>query len=65
VRALQQTFVLEVIDVLVNGGERAQFEAAGDLFIGRGVAVALYEAADEIQHFFLPAGDGHGRESSE
>jgi hypothetical protein len=25
----------------------------------------LYEAADEIQYFFLPAGDGHGRESSE
>ena len=43
-RALEQAFLLEIGDVLVDGGERAESESAGDLFVGRGVSVFLGEA---------------------
>ena len=43
-RALEQAFLLEIGDVLVDCGERAEAESAGDLFVGRGVSVFLGEA---------------------
>ncbi len=37
--ALEEALVLEIGDVLVDGGERAEAEAGGDLLVGGGVAV--------------------------
>ena len=43
-RALEQALVLQVGDVFVDGGERVEAEAGGDLLIGRRVAVFLGKA---------------------
>ncbi len=61
VGALQQTFILQVGDVLMDGGERAEAEAGGDLLVGRGVAVLLRKAGEEVDDLFLPSCDSHGR----
>ena len=59
VGALEQTFVLEIGDVLVHGGKRAEAEAAGDLLVGRGVAVLLSEVGEKVDDLFLPTRDCH------
>ena len=58
-RALQQSFVLKIGNVFVNGGEGAEAEAAGDLFVGRGVSVLLGEAGEKVDDLFLPSRDSH------
>ena len=65
VRALKQAFVLQIGDVLVDGGERAEAQAAGDLLVGRGVAVLLGEAGEEVDDLFLPPRDCHADDCSE
>lgn len=57
--ALQKTFVLQVGDVFVDGGKRAEPEAAGDLLIRRGVPVLLSEAGEKIENLFLPPCNCH------
>ena len=52
--ALEQAFVLEVGDVFVHGGERAQAQSAGNLLVRRRVAVLLREAGEEVDNLFLP-----------
>jgi len=54
VRALEQAFVLEIGDVFVHGGERAQSQTAGDFLVGGRVAVLLGEAGEEVDNLFLP-----------
>ncbi len=44
VRAGEQALVLQVGDVLVDGGDGAEIEAAGDFFERRGIAVSLDES---------------------
>ncbi len=60
VGARDEALVLEVGDVLVDGGQRFEAEAPGDFLIGGGIAVALDETGDEVENLFLPPGDGHG-----
>ncbi len=57
--ALQEPFVLQISDVLMHGGERTQTEAIGDLLVGRGVAILLREAGEEVDDFFLSPCDSH------
>lgn len=57
--ALEETFVLEVGDVLMHGGERAETEATGDLLVRRGVAILLGEAGQEVDDLFLPTCNCH------
>src|ERR1700677_1345723 len=57
--ALQETLVLEVGDVFMHGGERAETEATGDLLVGRGVAILLGEAGQEVDDLFLPTCNCH------
>ena len=59
VGALQQALGLEIGDVLMDGGERAEAEARGDLLIGGGVAVAGGEAGEKVENLFLPTRDSH------
>jgi hypothetical protein len=61
VRTLQQTFLLQICNVLVHRGQRLETQAASDLLKGRGVTVALHEIADEVEYFFLPASYRHPR----
>ncbi len=65
VRSLQQAFVLEVGDVFMHGGERAEAEAAGDLLVGGRVAVLLGEVREEVDDLFLPTRDSHAPDCSE
>jgi len=65
VGALKQTFVLQIGDVLVHGGEGAEAQSAGDLLVGRGVAVLLGEAGQEVDDLFLPPRDCHADDCSE
>lgn len=58
-RTLQQAFVLQVGDVFMHGGERAEAEAAGDLLVRRRVAVLLREAGEKVDDLFLPPCDSH------
>ena len=44
VGALKEALLLKIGDVLVDGGEGAEAESTGDLFVGRGVSVLLGEA---------------------
>ena len=63
--ARQQTFVLEVGDVFVDGGEGAEVQTTGDLVKRGRIAVALHKAGDELQHFLLPPGNCHSGHYSE
>ena len=57
--SLQKPFVLEIGDVFMNGGKRAEAQAAGDLFIRRGVPVLLGETGEKVENLFLPPCDSH------
>ena len=57
--ALEQALLLEIGDVLVDGGQGTETESSGDLFIGRGVSVLLGEAGEEVDDLFLSPGDCH------
>ena len=59
VGALEEAFVLEIGDVFVHGGKRAEAEAAGDLLVGRGVAVLLSEVGEKVNDLFLPTCNCH------
>ncbi len=63
--ALKQAFVLQIGDVLVHGGKGAEAQSAGDLLVGRGVAVLLGEAGQKVDDLFLPPRDCHGHDCSE
>uniref|UniRef100_E6QMB6 Uncharacterized protein n=1 Tax=mine drainage metagenome TaxID=410659 RepID=E6QMB6_9ZZZZ len=63
--AIKQALFLEVGDVLVDGGDRLQIKALGNLFKGRGVAAGVDEGFEKVEHFFLSFGDSHGRNYSE
>ncbi len=65
VGALEQALVLEIGDVFVHGGERAEAQTAGDLLVGGGVAVLLGEAGEEVDDLFLPSRDCHADDCSE
>jgi hypothetical protein len=65
VGSLKQTFVLKIGDVLVHGGEGTEAQSGGDLLIGRGVAVLLGEAGQEVDDLFLPPRDCHAHDCSE
>ena len=45
--------------MLVDGGERAEAETAGDLLIGRRVSVLLREAGEKVDDLFLSPRDSH------
>src|SRR5580698_1222770 len=61
VRPLQQSLVLQIRNVLVHGSERPQIQAMSNLLKGRRISVALNEAGDKVQHFFLSTSHGHSR----
>jgi hypothetical protein len=63
--AREQAFVLQVRDVLVDGGQRPEIEAARDLLKRGGITIPLHEAGNEFQHFLLPAGYCHMAHYSE
>lgn len=56
---LQKSLVLQIGDVFMNGGKRAEAQAAGDLLIGRGVPILLSEAGEKVENLFLPPCDSH------
>jgi len=60
VGALEEAFVLQISDVFVHGGEGAEAQSAGDLLIGRGVAIFLSEAGKKVDDLFLPSRNCHG-----
>jgi hypothetical protein len=45
--------------MLVNGGERGEFQRLGDFFEAGRVAVLVFEMDEEIEDFFLPLGERH------
>jgi hypothetical protein len=49
----------------VDGGERAETEAAGDLLIGGRVAILLSEAGEEVDDLFLSPCNCHADDCSE
>jgi hypothetical protein len=51
--------------VLVHCGQGLEIESPGDLVEGWGIAIFFHEAADEVDHLFLPACNGHACHSSE
>ena len=51
--------MLKIGDVFVDGGERAEAQSTGDLFIGGGVSVLLGEAGQEVDDLFLSPCDSH------
>src|SRR5262249_13883423 len=51
--APQQALLLEIADVLVNGGKGTQSQALADLFVRRAVTVLLRDSADEVVHLAL------------
>jgi hypothetical protein len=57
---LQKAFVLQVGNVLVDGGQRAKAQPAGDLLIRRRIAIFLGEAGQEVDDFLLSTCNGHG-----
>ena len=59
VRSFEQPLLLQVRDVLVHRGQGLEIQPPGDLIEGRGVSILFHEAADEIDHFFLSACNGH------
>jgi len=59
VRTLEETFVLQISDVLVHSGKRTEAQAAGNLLIRRGVSVLLREAGEEVENLFLSPRDSH------
>jgi hypothetical protein len=65
VGALKQPFVLQVGDVFVHGGKRAEAKAAGDLLVGGRVAVLLSEVGEEVDDLFLPSRYCHADDCSE
>ena len=65
VGSLKQSLVLQIGDVLVHGGEGAEPQSAGDLFVRRRVAVLLGEAGQEVDDLFLPPRDCHAHDCSE
>ena len=65
VGTLKQALVLKICDVLVHCGEGAETQTAGDLLIGRGVAVFLGEAGEKVDDLFLPSRNCHAHDCSE
>jgi hypothetical protein len=65
VGALEEALVLQISDVFVHGGEGAEAQTAGDLLVGRGVAVLLSEAGEEVDDLFLPSRNCHAHDCSE
>jgi len=65
VGALQESLVLKIGDVFVDGGERTESQAAGDLLVGGRVAILLSEVRKEVDDLFLPPRDCHGHDCSE
>ena len=63
--SLEEAFVLKIGDVFVDGGERAETQAAGDLLIGGRVAILLSEAGEEVDDLFLSPRDCHADDCSE
>jgi hypothetical protein len=61
----EQAFRLQIGDVLVDGREGTEIEAARDLLEGRGIAVSLDEAGDEFEDFLLPPCNRHSGHYSE
>ena len=57
---LDEALLLEVGQVLVDGGERAQAEVLGGLLDGGRVALALDVPVQEVQDLLLPARHVHG-----
>ena len=63
--ALKKAFLLQICDVFMHGGERAEAEAAGDLLVGGRVAVAGGEGGEKVEDLFLPTRNCHGLHFSE
>ena len=59
-QAAQVIARFERLDVLVNGGERRELEPLGQFLIAGAVPVVFDEVRDEVEHFLLPLGQGHG-----
>jgi len=59
VGTLEETFILQVGDVLMDRGQGAKAEAAGDLFVRRGVAILLSKVGEKVDDLFLPPRDSH------
>ena len=58
-RSLEQSLFLQVRDVFVHGSQGLEIEPPGDLIEGWGIPILFHEAADEVDHLFLSACDGH------
>jgi len=65
VRTLEEALVLKIGDVLVDGSEGAETQAAGDLLVGRRVAILLGEAGEEVDNLFLSPCNCHADDCSE
>ena len=59
VGALEEALVLQIRYVLMDGGEGAEAESTGDLFVGGGVSVLLGKAGEEVDDLFLPPRNSH------
>src|SRR6185503_8557639 len=56
-RPADEAFLLQVGEVLVDGGERRQVETAPDFLEARGVAVLLDELVEIVEDFTLAFGE--------
>ena len=57
--ALQQAFVLQIRDVLMDGGQRTEAQTTGYFLVRGRVAVFLREAGEKVDDLFLPPSDSH------
>jgi hypothetical protein len=61
VNAIEQSLSFQVGNVLVHGGQALEPHAAGNFLKRWGIPIAGHKRLQEVDDFFLPASNSHGR----
>jgi hypothetical protein len=63
--ALKEAFGLQIGNVFMHSCKGAKAQTAGDLLVGRGIAILLGKAGEEVNNLSLPSCDSHADNCSE